>query len=341
MSSRSTIAASGLVLTLAGCVELAEPDADIETDASALSTSRTVLATQIWPSTGLTVKPGDQVAVTWTGGLAYPWGGHQGFTGLGSPTTFWTSALSGVCSFGSLIYRIGTSPAFCYGSLQSNRAGTLALAFNDGVNFADNLGSWSVNVQLRRPWVGMPFTGTFGSAAANPATHTVHDGAVAQWATDVYAPGGTEVRYFGAPWMSAIVSLVQDTPCSVGGVQQSVGKTVFVELFNNNHGVSNRIGRAIYTHLDQVPALSQTQPLAQGARLGFTRLWPRVVECYDVQTQAQVHVHVEVGTHPNAQRSSNVACWRPSNATSVGAGAVIGYYGTTGLTARQQCATEP
>ncbi len=312
------------------------PEEGLASDTRALLVQKTVFGNQMWQDTGLNVKVSDRVVPTCASGLNYPWAGHGGFSCGGDPTNFWSQSLVPSCPFGSLVGKIGAGPPFCASNLATNQSGRLYLAFNDGVNFADNSGSWTVNVGLGRPWIGMPFTGTFGSSAAPPGTHTVYDSQVAQWATDLYAPPGTPVLFKSASWVTGEVSYIADTTCPTGEI---VGKTIYIELYNKANGVTNRIGRAIYTHVASVSVGYGT--IANGAKLGVTSKFTRVPGCYDVQLDSQVHVHFELGTHADQARTSNYACWRPANATAVSLGGVIGYYGSTGLTSKQRCSAEP
>ena len=292
-----------------------------------------------WQDTFLDVKPGDRVHLSCAGGSIAPWPGHIGFDCHGDGAIYWPESIAESCPFMQLVYLVGGAEPFCFADQATNHSGRLYLAPNDGVNFSDNSGVWTAMVNLERPYVGMPFAGKFGSTAAPPATHTVNDSdGVSQWATDLYAVPGTKVRYLGAPWMTASVSRIQATPCAKA--PGTVGKTVFVELYNNSNGASNRIGRAVYSHLDGV-TVAEGATLASGQKIGTTKKWNRVESCYDVANNSQVHVHFQLGTHPNAGQSTNYACWKPGTGDAVAEGAKIGWYGTTGLTSKQRCSSEP
>lgn len=99
-----------------------------------------------WQDSGIDIAVGDRITLAFCNGFNRPWPGHTGFGCAGSPTTFWTEALSNVCTFGSLVGRIGTNGwIYCIGNngpWSPLAAGRLYLAFNDGVSFADNEGEW-------------------------------------------------------------------------------------------------------------------------------------------------------------------------------------------------------
>ncbi|WP_428265311.1 LamG-like jellyroll fold domain-containing protein [Haliangium sp.] len=110
-----------------------------------------------WNDTGIDVAAGGVVGASCTGGLIRPWSGHNGFDCYGEPETEWGMAPE--CGFGSLIGKIGASGTpFCLGApdgaIEGHHAasgGRLYLAFNDDVNFADNLGQWIARVFVHEP----------------------------------------------------------------------------------------------------------------------------------------------------------------------------------------------
>lgn len=105
-----------------------------------------------WQDSGIDVAVGDRLTLGLCTGSNLPWGGHEGFGCAGSATTFWTEALSNVCTFGSLVGRVGTTgPIYCIGNnttFYPSTAGRLYLAFNDGVSFADNDGQWTATFAI-------------------------------------------------------------------------------------------------------------------------------------------------------------------------------------------------
>ena len=111
-----------------------------------------------WVDTGIDVNKGDQVTIfcdasdpdNW----CRPWGwsdpyGPNGKVGDSSWDLSLAYVTGGVrCDQFSLIARIG-GDVFCVGESRTKTAensGRLYLAFNDGANFEDNSGSWSVDV---------------------------------------------------------------------------------------------------------------------------------------------------------------------------------------------------
>jgi hypothetical protein len=118
-----------------------------------------------WIDTGIFVTPANQLRIDAAnpGGVIKPWPSHQGFGPAGDVNNIanrdWAETLAnrtGIqagdtsCWFGSLIGKIGRDgKAFSIGQLKQftpSMSGTLFLAFNDGVSFEDNSGSWNVAV---------------------------------------------------------------------------------------------------------------------------------------------------------------------------------------------------
>jgi D-alanyl-D-alanine carboxypeptidase len=106
-----------------------------------------------WQDSGIDVTVGDRISISCSG-MNLPWGGHSGFTCAGAATTYWTEALTNLCTFGSLVGRIGSSGAInCIGNngpWAPSEAGRLYLAFNDGVSFTDNSGQWLAAVTVTK-----------------------------------------------------------------------------------------------------------------------------------------------------------------------------------------------
>lgn len=117
-----------------------------------------------WNPTAISVNKGDQIAFDATApsnqNAITPWPGHGGIGPQGDgieANKYWDEALayrSGEtrCYFGSLIGKVGVDgKAFCIGTSRTKIAeasGELFLGFNDGVNFHDNGGNWTVNVTV-------------------------------------------------------------------------------------------------------------------------------------------------------------------------------------------------
>lgn len=119
-----------------------------------------------WVDTGILVNAGNSLTINAAnpGGVIRPWGTHPGFSPAGDANianndwpeslAYRTSSSVTEIRFGSLIGKIGRDGAvFPIGQLTGQSktfnpttTGTLFLAFNDGVNFEDNSGYWSVSI---------------------------------------------------------------------------------------------------------------------------------------------------------------------------------------------------
>lgn len=120
-----------------------------------------------WVDTLLDLEAGDHLTVHCVGGLIAPWGIDPVFDCNGavlSPP--WSESIAPQCSFGSLVGKIGVhGTPFCLGSAHARSMiedGRLYLGFNDGVSFEDNVGSWSVHVEIDRPtpdWIATIYQG--------------------------------------------------------------------------------------------------------------------------------------------------------------------------------------
>jgi hypothetical protein len=139
-----------------------------------------------WNDTGIDVHQGDEIVIdasNHVGSINPGFGssfGPEGQVG-NEPNKNWNASLAyrsgGTrCWFGSLIGKVGEDgTAFCVGETATETAsasGRLYLAFNDGVNFMDNNGSWAnidvtVNkreLTLREKTYVLAITGETGSA---------------------------------------------------------------------------------------------------------------------------------------------------------------------------------
>ena len=107
-----------------------------------------------WTSTGLTLNVGDRIGITASGTVhidpAYPVG--PGGTASCTPAKNYASSATTfpdpAAPCWSLIARIGNGPPFAVGTslkFTASAGGVLYLGVNDN-NFADNSGSWTVNI---------------------------------------------------------------------------------------------------------------------------------------------------------------------------------------------------
>lgn len=190
-----SIALLGASLSIAGCVEQAELElTPVEQLGKLEEPSNQALVMKPvkvcgrrpnagspqswWVDTGIYVKAGTSVTVDgaspaggvqpWAG-TAWPPAGNPGNTnwtdslayrsGLTSPTENVSFSLIAKVGRAGVAFRIGTQLTF-----NAPASGTLYLAFNDGVNFEDNIGSWSVNVTY-------PATLSFGTGYGTEAIY--------------------------------------------------------------------------------------------------------------------------------------------------------------------------
>jgi hypothetical protein len=273
-----------------------------------------------------------------------PWPGHvDGGLGCGGDTyTFWPKSMDPLCPFGSLVGKVGMSGAsFCVCTNTPTTmpsTGALYLGFNDGESFADNSGTWTVTttseasqaLPASAPFVGMPFAGRFnGRCQSAPDAHTVHDTGVSQWSTDLYAPPGTQVRFYVPSGYKGYVVDKSDTCGTSSG-----GQSLYVDIYNS---ANVKVGRALYSHLANVTlSVSFTTPITSSTLLGETSPTLTPSSCYQVDDPGDTHIHFELGTAVNLA-GANKACWYDFNGQTVAAGTAIGRFGSTGLSARGPC----
>jgi hypothetical protein len=150
--------------------------------------------------------------------------------------------------------------------------------------------------------IGMPFDGKWAwnvPASGNwydnvndshPATHENY---AADWATDLYAAPGTNVRVWVLYATSAYtlkITSVSDTSCGAG-------KRVRVGVF---FGGQER-GWVQYDHLNT--AVTMGSNVSNGASLGTTSNWG-LKSCYQVSSDSGVHVHASM-----KNSGSGYSCW--------------------------------
>lgn len=103
-----------------------------------------------WVDAGVELDPGGSARISCLGGIARPWGGHAGLSCAGDGFT-WEESIAPACPFGSLVAKVGVDGTpICVGMeamVPAGDGGQLYVAFNDGVSFIDNDGSWSIEVQ--------------------------------------------------------------------------------------------------------------------------------------------------------------------------------------------------
>ena len=274
------------------------------------------------------------------GGAIMPWPGHTGFSCAGDTTHYWSESLAPNCPFGSLIARVGNGTPFCVGTntgwFYPGRTGQLYIAFNDGVNFQDNSGSWSVEVNhvLDAPRIKMPFVGYIDkNSLAQPGSHQLFESnGITQWSTDIFPSGGpgTTVVFGITPGITGQVVENQD---SCPGVAAG-GKTVIVDLKENG----TRIGRAMYSHLGgETPAkwkvLNDQSELGQTIAVPGSPIWG----CYEVSNVQDTHIHFELGTDTSLG-VNNKSCWTKYSPNAVRQMTwKVGQFGKTGYSSIQQC----
>lgn len=213
-------------------------------------------------------------------------------------------------------------------SLFAGLAMLLGLVVAQGVNApsASAVGDQAV--------IGMPFTGKWAySTTVNPpytdnnsSYPSVHDNYTADWATDVYATGGTDVRIkvnYPSSGYTLNVSSVTDTSCGAG-------KRVRVSI--KFSGVE--VGWAQYDHLDTT--ISNGTALNNGDSLGKTKNWG-FKSCYQVSGDSGVHVHFGM---KNTQ--ANNACYEPHLVgETLTSSAALGLLGAQNSGTRQACIDLP
>ena len=178
--------------------------------------------------------------------------------------------------------------------------------------------------------VGFPFDGWFDRFGfSHPSRHKSAKG---DWATDVYASAGTEVRarFLPPPGVSVTLKVqrVKDPTCG------TAGKTVFVDVFANGE----KLGWVAYAHLDAVPSWVEAgASVAPGALLGKLKQWEKDQPgCWEVSTPQGVHLHLALYSYP-APGSQPYACYRDlDSGTFETAGTWIGTVGDTNANKRKQ-----
>ncbi len=173
-----------------------------------------------WHGTGRDVNQGDTLTFSATGAINPGFGPSFDPNGQvgNEQNKRWDAALAfrsgGTrCWFGSLIGKIGTNgTAFCIGANKTMAApatGRLYLAFNDGVSFQDNNGSWNVSITLGQP-VNIPVgrctirinPGHSKSAYTTP-------GAVNRGRSVAIIPQGAQVLVYGRWGSNNLIVLVE------------------------------------------------------------------------------------------------------------------------------------
>jgi hypothetical protein len=110
-----------------------------------------------WEDGIVDAAAGDTLSFSCTGGIR-PWPGGPVFDCDGDPGNRWDLPIAGTrCDFGSLVGKIGLQGTpFCIGGSGTyvvpagTPPGRLFLGFNDGVQFMDNSGSWTVSFVFER-----------------------------------------------------------------------------------------------------------------------------------------------------------------------------------------------
>lgn len=174
--------------------------------------------------------------------------------------------------------------------------------------------------------VKMPGNGKWGSTASGQASeHTIHGNG--QHAQDLFLGVGTSVVLdVAAPNGEEVTFDLLTTWNSCGG---DAGKGIRLAVKVANE----KVGEVEFAHLDDMVTEG---PITNGMTLGKTKKWPYKKYCWEVTTDAGVHVHYEATSDSN-----NHACYYDRAVTSeVSQGTAIARLGKTAATAIQQACTE-
>jgi len=182
--------------------------------------------------------------------------------------------------------------------------------------------------------IGMPFSGRWDQEGiSSPGTHYPYHGwTYTEWATDIYASAGTDVKfhayYEGIPWMPYVWGKVTAV-ANVPGCSADAGKYVAVDIYNV---LGHKIGVVVYVHLDDVQ-VSYGQTVSSFQKLGKLKYW-NYSNCWQVNFPAGTHVHMEFGSYTAGQD----ACWMNYSQNAwKSAGSYIARVGVTGTSSAASC----
>lgn len=185
---------------------------------------------------------------------------------------------------------------------------------------APNTDAVAVTMPFAGKWAWTILKARCGSdrCDSHPSYHEKYS---ADWATDLYAPPGTAVKFnvSGATTGLSYSASITDTSCGAG-------KRVRITLKTGG----TTLGWAQYDHLD-ITGISFAS-IANNKTLGVTKNWGKK-SCYVVSSDAGVH------THFSAANTSKYSCWIDygSVGTPLAANATIAIVGSNNTGVQQKC----
>lgn len=177
-------------------------------------------------------------------------------------------------------------------------------------------GKWAYNALVKPPYTD--------ANSSHPSVHTAHG---FDWATDLYAASGTDVRVYGSSSQGAVTfrrSAASDTCSSYG--PNVAGKGVTFDVLVN--GVD--VGDLKYDHLNFLDI--GNGPVASGTKIGTVtgeRLHPL---CFQAR-----HVHIQF-----RNTGGNFSCFTDHGQPGItlNAGVALGRVGSDNTGAKQRCGPE-
>jgi hypothetical protein len=168
-------------------------------------------------------------------------------------------------------------------------------------------GKWAYNVNVNPPWTDI-----------NSSHPSVHSSPGTQWATDLYASAGTDVRFYAKSSGALSYSWASSTT--------SCGQSTMINVHVN--GVN--VGRVYFAHLTNAV---KSGPITNGMVVGKMA----VIKIADRICNPGPHFHI--GFSNTTNQSCFVSYGNPG--TSVSATVPIGVLGSSNTRAKQECSSLP